>query len=825
MRRFLTLVSLLCLALPAGITLTGCTRNPAANYCNGSGYGAKITDVASITLQPQTTGISLAFGQTKQITTPTAATCKGDTASVSSYTYGTTNNKLVDISTSGMICAGTWNRNSGGGISDYTTCNKPDPLPSTNGLPYSAAYITATANSVTSNSVEVYVHAQATSVALVGSSQCYSQTATTTLTSQACYSGTDSSGSSTQYLFCKPTTVTDSSNYACPVASGVTTIPTCDAALGAFTYTVGTSTIASINADTNVITALLPGTTAITASVAGTGASAGYFSVCPVGTLALKTSTSGTSASITQGVQQTLTATATDTSATPATVTGLSLDYQSTNPVDISVSSGTITATYPGYASITAICQPSDCNPAPTNELGLYGTGLSIASNTVNITVPGTTSNYVWFAAPGKSQYFVDYDMLHSSLGTAVRMPYVPNSMAMDKTATTLYFGSTTGLMAYSTTTNSITTQNTSYPGVVLTVSPDDSDLLINDQSREIFYIYGVSGSAAVASQGGLGVAAAWTPDSKTLYIVDSTSANTTSSSDHKNMLYVYNSSTGWSSYALSYTTAQSLAITIPSVGAFLAGTETVAHSWCPTGTVGDTSDMVLYPPTLDTDPTTSTGGLNTATDIVSATVDGSHILGTKLNSGTVTLADIGVTIPTSVCPTTSTTSSTTTTQTLNGGEVTFGSTVKTTALSGVNPTAVNQIVASPVAAKNLAFITYTADSSNTSATLPYYLYTTQGTLGTLGYLSLDGSTSISAPVAGAFTPDGSYFVVSTAGDNKAHFLTIPSSVSTSNPPTDSLQVTPALPACSSTSTGCTYTGSDTTVPATVITVKPRATT
>ena len=76
MRRFLTLVFMLCLAIPAGISISGCTRNPAAKYCHGLGYGLKNTDVASITLQPQTTGISLAFGQTTG-QSPTALTCTG----------------------------------------------------------------------------------------------------------------------------------------------------------------------------------------------------------------------------------------------------------------------------------------------------------------------------------------------------------------------------------------------------------------------------------------------------------------------------------------------------------------------------------------------------------------------------------------------------------------------------------------------------------------------------------------------------------------------------------------------------------------------------
>jgi hypothetical protein len=75
MRRFLTLVCLLCVAIPAGVSITGCFRNPAGNFCNGLGYGLRDTDVASIFLSPQTTGISLAFGQTQQLAAPLAKTC------------------------------------------------------------------------------------------------------------------------------------------------------------------------------------------------------------------------------------------------------------------------------------------------------------------------------------------------------------------------------------------------------------------------------------------------------------------------------------------------------------------------------------------------------------------------------------------------------------------------------------------------------------------------------------------------------------------------------------------------------------------------------
>jgi hypothetical protein len=138
----------------------------------------------------------------------------------------------------------------------------------------------------------------------------------------------------------------------------------------------------------------------------------------------------------------------------------------------------------------------------------------------------------------------------------------------------------------------------------------------------------------------------------------------------------------------------------------------------------------------------------------------------------------------------------------------------------------VDQVVASP--ASNLAFITY--NGTTTGATLPYYIPGTGGAAGTVGYVPLSGSSAITAPLTGAFSPDDSYFFVGTAGDNLVHYITIPPHVSTTTPPTDSLQIAPNLPACvpvaaGGNDLGCTYTGTGTVVPVTVITVKPRSTT
>jgi trimeric autotransporter adhesin len=112
---------------------------------------------------------------------------------------------------------------------------------------------------------------------------------------------------------------------------------------------------------------------------------------------------------------------------------------------------------------------------------------------------------------------------------------------------------------------------------------------------------------------------------------------------------------------------------------------------------------------------------------------------------------------------------------------------------------------------------------------LPYYVPSSTGAAGTVGYVSLVGGSAITAPVAGAFTPDDSVFFVSTAGDNKIHYLSIPANPATTAP-TDSQQLSPNLPACTPVSAGgqdagCTFTGGGTIAPATAIAIAPRSTT
>jgi hypothetical protein len=808
MQRLLTLVFLLCLAIPAGISISGCTRNPAGNYCNGEGYGLKLTDVASIDLEPRTTGVSLAFGQTQQLASPTAKTCKGTPASVVKYAFGTSNNQLLDLSPTGFMCAGTWNRRSGGGIPDYTTCYPPSPLPSTGGYPYATAFVTATASAVTSNTVEIFVHPQVTAVSLVLENSatdtavingCISQTQTAQLDAKAYYVS-----QGMQQLLCEP---------------GSASVPSCSAALGDLVYASQNASVATIDQN-GVITAVLPGTTYITASVAGTGSSAGFFSTCSPKsiTVSLNGSTSGT---VTQGVTQNLVTTILDTNNN--TIQGLTLDYQSTNPLDISVGSGgAITARFAGEATVYAVCQPTTCNPAPIDKVGINQTGTSITSNSVTITTPGVASDFLWLGAPMSpayppsatlpngftvpgyapnnkngsqvygSQYFVPIQLITGTVGSPVKMPYIPNTMVMDPTGTSLYFGSSHELMIYSTGTNSLSKEDPNVPGVVLAAAPDNSTILINDPIRQVIYLYKPA-AGTFSTYSGLVTSAKWTPDAKTMYAVgtDASGAPT---------LFVNNVNTGWTTYALN-DASSNLAITVPGVGAFLNGPATVAHAWCPTLN-GSTGYIAQAYPQIASVPA--------QTDILGATIDGAHMLGVGLGIGSPVLTDIKLDLSQSLdngaCPSVSSGGTFTSTN-ITVSPVTAYPRTAIAAPAGVTVNAIDQVLPSP--ASNLAFVTYSATSGSTgTANLPYYEPLASGAqAGPVNYVTLTGAPT--APVAGAFSLDDTLFFVSTSGDNMVHYIDL-----TKTPFTDSQQINPGL-----------VDANGNPVPVTVITVKPRSTT
>ena len=260
---------------------------------------------------------------------------------------------------------------------------------------------------------------------------------------------------------------------------------------------------------------------------------------------------------------------------------------------------------------------------------------MSISSNAVNITTPGTASSYVWFSAPGQSQYFVPTTWSATRSAPPSRLPLCAQLHGHGSARQHALLWLVPRIDDIQHLKQRFVRQcpNTSVPGVVLAVSPNDKQVLINDPVRRVFYIYNSSGSVT-ATFTGIGSSAAWTPDSQTLYVSDSASLG----AGHSDTLYVYNANTGWTTYDLTSSGgATNLAITVPGVGAYLSGNPTVAHTWCPSGTASNYSSLVFYP---------QGDSVPVKTDTLAATNDGQHMLGAAIVGGGAQLSDIDVSIP-----------------------------------------------------------------------------------------------------------------------------------------------------------------------------------
>ena len=769
MRRVVTLLVLLLFSIPFGVSISGCSKTSPPVFCNGGDSGTITGQATTITLNPIVYGISLNFAQIGQINTPSATDCKGQNASIGLYTYGTTDMTIADVQpNTGRLCAGTWNRNSGGGIPDYTYC-----IPTNKS---GTAYISASADGVTSNPLPIFIHPVVTSIVLGGpSSNC-----TTDPTTACCPLTTTGSVTALPYLANSCISQGDTRQLVARIYAGTGSNQTnisCQA--GHLQYTSqGATSLTSVSPvvsiDPNgVATANQPGSVLISANIANAASSAGFFSTCPPASITLTApGTTSNPVVVNQNNPQPLLATAVDTKG--VTLTGLTLEYVSTSPTTIPAGS-TVTPTLAGTASISAICQPPNCNSASYNQIGLFGNGKPITSNSVNITAPGTNSTVLYMAST-QSQYVESRDFTQPALATPFLLPYLPNSMVISQDGSTIYLGSSTALMVLNAVnTLSMSRTDITSPGTVLAVSPDGSLLVISDPVKQITTLESSSGGV-VSTYGGVGTRAAFAPDSQTVYITAG------------NQLLVYSAYTGWTSITPATTAGTpvtDVAITVPSVGAYFAGPSTTARGYCAISTPAaapNSETNVFYSP-ADSSPA--------ITDRIAATNDGKHIIGVTASSDT--LSDLRVSFPTN---------------TINGvvvpaacpvvGGLTFSNTLSTTILTSVTATAITGVL--PTSDSTLAFITYTGSGG----VLPAYAPIASGP-GTTTYIKLTGSAT--APVAGVISADNTTFYAGTSGDNLVHLIN-------RSTLTDSSTLTPNL-----------ANPSGATVPVNLLVQKPRRTT
>ena len=183
---------------------------------------------------------------------------------------------------------------------------------------------------------------------------------------------------------------------------------------------------------------------------------------------------------------------------------------------------GSVTPAYPGSANITAVCQPGTCNPAPFNQIGLFGGGKAITSNPITINTPGTSSTVVYMGSTS-SDYVAFRDYTTNQTSTLIKLPFPPNSMVMNQAGTEIYLGSPYGLMSIATASNTVSAANQLIPGIVLSVSPDGSTLVVTDPTRQTISLVSTSTNAVTTSYNGIGTSASWSPDTQSVYITTGT--------------------------------------------------------------------------------------------------------------------------------------------------------------------------------------------------------------------------------------------------------------------------------------------------------------
>lgn len=743
MRRSVTLAILLLFTIPFGVSISGCGHAVAITYCNGQNSGVQVGQTVTLDLEPRLTGISINQGAIGSIGSPTAKDCKGGSSSVSGVVYASTNRAIVDVNPvtgSGGLCAGTWNRNTGGGIPDYTVCT---PNGNTG-----VVQITASGAGVTSNAINIYVHPIVTSIVLgAASTDCTNDPASN------CYVlGTGLYNTGAPPTLAQPYNGTAcvsqarTAQLAARSYAGAGNFNDISQFVGPITFSAQDAAVLTI--DTNgVATATQPGSTIITAANSQSSSSAGFFSTCPPKSIVLsaqgQTTAPTAPITISQNVTQPLVATIKDTNG--VNLTNIMLEYVSTTPVTVPTSGNNITPTFPGAATITAVCQPPSCNYAPDNLIGAFGNGIPVLSNPVQIKATGTNNSTDLYVASTNSQYILPLNFTVNTQPSAVRLPYTPNSLVLSSDGRTIYMGTVNELMVFATGTNAITKQDPSVSGYVLAVSPDNSTVVISDPVRQLTYLYSSSGAVST-EYGGFGTQATFSPDSTTVYIPTT-----------DGRLLVHSTFTGWTSAPLA-STANGIALTVPQAGVYLGGSPVDVHTNCPnTQITGAGLSLVAtntfypdYGPIAGanlTNANLATSGLIT-NDIASLNNGTDEIAATLAGDGTpAALLDIATNQKSGSCP------------------FSFNSTIaKNLPFTLAAPTAITNVL--PTSDSAYTFITY----NGTGGVLPEYVTATK----TLNNITLQ--TTISgvpvAPVAGVVSSDNQTFYVGTSGDNVVHRLT-----------------------------------------------------
>jgi hypothetical protein len=282
--------------------------------------------------------------------------------------------------------------------------------------------------------------------------------------------------------------------------------------------------------------------TSIFASISGVNSVPVNFITCPVQSITLTVNGSSSNPVIvSKGGSKTVVATVLDTlgaTIASATIPGSFLTWSSSDPAIASVStSGSVTTSLAGGASIIASCTPPTCNIGILPVLPIYpesvvdlivtptsttqsstiyvaSTGCGTMEGCVSAAIPITTAAST--TSPG------------TTVGAPINLPATPNSLVFDRQGKNAYLGTdrgelgTKGLMVLNAPAT--VSEFTSVTGKVLAVSPDGNTVIVSDTLATpnqvfIFTSSGTSHSSVALNITGA-TAADFSPDNLKAYIV-----------------------------------------------------------------------------------------------------------------------------------------------------------------------------------------------------------------------------------------------------------------------------------------------------------------
>ncbi len=291
---------------------------------------------------------------------------------------------------------------------------------------------------------------------------------------------------------------------------GATTPPTTATLSNGTATCSGTANVITALTGTGVFTAQNPGSTTVFGSVSGVNSVAVPYLTCPVASIMVHdANSSNTSFTLTSGGTQPLTADVFDTN---GQYIKPSITWGSSAVASVKVATGTtgdnpatLTGVAPGTAYITATCSDPDCNK---------NVGAQYSLNVVTAAVSGATTTTV-YAASTNSLSLVPISTSTNTAGTAITLPFLPTSIVVDPTGTTVYLGSaSSGLMAVNVSTGVVTTY--SVFGTIEGISADANFLLVSYPPTNSLYYFDASTLATAFTQSGDTTnSSAFTPDSK----------------------------------------------------------------------------------------------------------------------------------------------------------------------------------------------------------------------------------------------------------------------------------------------------------------------